>query len=228
MRRVVPEWLRMMDAEWKHDFPWSHSINKISENYDKPEPKSLKLGSLFHFQTRELQRCHNLWSHLVFWIVEMGPKSWETIDWATFIMKRLLLMLLNWGAFRNFQTTRLETLNMCECFISHLHLGKHLAQQPWRDVAHAQCPSVQLKWQDCDCIHTFASLAAKPERRRFGSYPVQRRFWWNSGFPKILQSHQRSRHLLLVMHIASTAQQSSVKSVLLQLPRSLIINRLIS
>ena len=44
---------------------------------------------------------------------------------------------------------------------------------------------------------------------------------------KILQSHQRSGHLLLVMHIASTAQQSSVQAVL-QLPRSLIINRLIS
>ena len=85
----------------------------------------------------------------------------------------------------------------------------------------------QLKWQYCDYIHTFASLAENGEEKIW-KLPSQRRFWWNFGFPKILQSHQRSRHLLLVMHIASTAQQSSVQVVLLQLPRSLIINRLIS
>ena len=115
---------------------------------------------------------------------------------------------------------------MCECFISHLqHLGIHLAQQPWRDVAQWCAVSIRMTIRRLHLYFLRGSLL-KMEGEAFKiTQPTA--FLIKFRLSKILQSHQRSGHLLLVMHIASTAQQSSVQAVL-QLPRSLIINRLIS
>ena len=72
-------------------------ITLYHETYNKPEePKSPKLGSLFHFQARELNR--RIWSHLVLWIVNANGSDnlrRKTADWVlvSFIMKILLILL---------------------------------------------------------------------------------------------------------------------------------------